>query len=207
MSIVVSFHDYTPVARYDNTAWQEVTIEETDDPVDGTWTLIDTIALDPVDADPADPAARSFTTPNGTAANLWYRITFVDALGRTTIPTDPIQDAAGASYATVTELARILKLRTPTTAQEEAMLRVLAAAAGEIRAELDLASTDYLEGWELELCAQVNLDRAADLWRHTESIPGVLGSLDETLASQPVRYSWERYAQRLAPAKRQWGLA
>lgn len=209
MGIVVSFQDFTPAARYDNVPWTEVEIFETDDPDTGTWTLIDTITLDPVDADPSLPASRDFTTENGTAVNQWYRIVFLDGTGDQTEPSAAMHNIASAvtAYATIDELARILHIRTPTDAQTAAMKRVLLAAAGEINMEINLADDDALEGWERDLCEQVNLDRAADLWRHTESIPGVLGVVDEAVPSTPGRYSWERYAQRLSPLKRQWGLA
>lgn len=112
------------------------------------------------------------------------------------------------AFATATELARILKIRTPSTEQSAALDRVLLAAAGEIYAEINLADTDTLADWETDLCMQVNLDRGADLWRHTESIPGMTGLLGEGDGTPlPGRYSWDRYAQRLAPVKRQWGLA
>jgi hypothetical protein len=115
---------------------------------------------------------------------------------------------AGDTYATTDELFRILKIRTPTAEQQDAGDRVMLAAAGEINAEIDLAETTDLADWQLSLAAQVNLDRAADLWRHTESIPGITGLLgDEATPSLPGRYSWERYAQRLAPLKDQWGIA
>src|SRR4029077_5259943 len=111
------------------------------------------------------------------------------------------------AYASIDELARILKLRTPSDAQHAAMKRVLLTAAGEINREIDFAEDDALEGWERDLCEQVNLDRAADLWRHTESVPGIVGIPDEAMPSTFGRYSWNRYAERLAPVKRQWGLA
>lgn len=208
MGIVVSFQDFTPAARYDSVPWTDVLIYETDDPDTGTWTLIDTIALTP-DVDPSDPASRDFTTENGSAVNQWYRIIFVDGTGDQTEPSAPLQNIPSAvtAYASVDELARILHIRVPTDTQTTAMKRVLLAAAGEINREIDFASDDALEGWEQDLCEQVNLDRAADLWRHTESVPGVLGVVDEIVPSSPGRYSWERYAQRLAPIKRQWGLA
>lgn len=120
----------------------------------------------------------------------------------------PDDIVTGDTFATTAELFRILKVRTPTADQTAAAERVLFAAAGEIRAEIDIVTDDDLAGWELALCEQVNLDRAADLWRHTESIPGITGLMgDEGGAILPGRYSWERYAQRLAPLKRQWGLA
>ncbi len=209
MGVVVSFQDFTPVVRYDAIPWTQIEVWETDDPDTGTWTQIDTIAISPVDPDPTAPASQSFTTENGTAVNMWYRIVFVDATGDRTEPTAAIHNIPSAvvAYASIDELARILKLRTPTAAQTAAMRRVLLAAAGEINMEIDFADDDALEGWERDLCEQVNLDRAADLWRHTESVPGIVGIPDEAMPVTFGRYSWERYAQRLSPVKRQWGLA
>ena len=88
-------------------------------------------------------------------------------------------------------------------------------ATGEINAEIDRADDDPIAGWEIDLAEQVCLDRAADLWRHTESIPGVTGLLGDeggfATSTGPLlayqRYSWERYAQRLAPLKEQFGIA
>ncbi len=111
------------------------------------------------------------------------------------------------AYSDATELARILKIRSPSAAQTAALNQVLLVAAGEINSEIGLTNSD-LAGWELALAVQVNLDRAADLWRHTESIPGITGLLgDESAPSLPGRYSWNRYAERLAPLKSSWGLA
>jgi hypothetical protein len=111
------------------------------------------------------------------------------------------------AFATTDELFRILKIRTPSADQTTAATETLLTAAGEIYAEIDLADTDTLADWETDLCKRVNLDRAADLWRHTESVPGVGTILDADMTIAPGRYSWQRYAERLAPVKRQWGLA
>jgi hypothetical protein len=207
---VITFEQFTPSPRFDSVAWETARVEEgTSD--DGPWTVIDNIALVPVDADPTAPATRDFTTSNGTALDLWYRIIFVDGVANESQPTIPIQNSQGdiigeTPYATVGELFRILKIRAPTAEQTVAGDRVLAAAALEINAELDLA--EPLSDPPPALVVGVNLDRAADLWRHTESIAGVTGLLgDEGAIVTPARYSWERYAQRLAPLKEQWGLA
>jgi hypothetical protein len=74
---VVSFTDYTPVPRFDNVPWTTVMIEESTMET-GPWTLIDTQTLSPVDADPSDPMARSFTTNKATLVNGWYMISFGD---------------------------------------------------------------------------------------------------------------------------------
>ena len=210
MSLAVTFENYRPAPRYDSEPWTEVQIEES--PVLGdaeVWTLIDTITLNPVDADPTDPAARDFTTPNGTAADYWYRVTFVDGNGDESLPTTPVQNSVAASpYADTTELARILKIRTPTAEQEVAMERVLETAAGEINSEIDLDDETELSGWQLSLAAEVNLERAVEHWRQQEAafglvaIGGDLGGVERV-----ARDTWDRHANKLAPLKGQWGLA
>lgn len=111
-------------------------------------------------------------------------------------------------YTTTEELARILKLRNVSEDQEAALVRNLTTALVEIDKEIDLAEDVTLTDEELQLAANVQLDRAADLWRHTEAIPGITGLMgDSGEIVTPGRYSWERYAQRLAPLKDQWGIA
>lgn len=115
---------------------------------------------------------------------------------------------SAVGYTTTEELARILKLGTPSDAREAALVRVLTAAQVEIDAEIDLDDDTTLTADQLQLAANVQLDRAADLWRHTEAIPGITGLMgDSGEVITPGRYSWERYAQRLAPLKDQWGIA
>ena len=111
------------------------------------------------------------------------------------------------AYADTTELARILKIRTPSDEQEAALDRVLEAAAGEIDSELDLAATSSLtQAWQIALLEQVNLERAAELWKLQEVQFGVvLGS--EFGATHIARNTWDKHAYVLAPLKDQWGIA
>lgn len=210
MPEVITFLRYRPPERYDSLPWTEVRIEEAATE-DGTYTQIDVIALSPLDADPADPAYRSFTTENGTAEDLWYRISFADADGDTTVPTAPIQNTTTdtttvTAYATLDELQRILKIRTPTTEQEAAMERVLLVAAGEIDAEIDLATGADLSGWQLALAEEVNLERAVEHWHQLPVAFGIIG-LDSEAPMRLARDTWERHAHKLAPLKGQWGMA
>jgi hypothetical protein len=209
---VVTFRDFVPPSRYDEPtplAWITARIEEAATAA-GPWTTIDTITLDPVDADPTNPQVRNLTTENASAADgLWYRIVFVDATGDEAQPTEPLENTAddGAPFATVQELARILKIRTPTSAQTVAMTRVLTAAAGEIRSEIDLDEDSELAGWQLYLVAEVNLERAVEHWQQQESPFGIIGLGAEFGATHTARDSWERHAHKLAPLKGQWGIA
>jgi predicted carbohydrate-binding protein with CBM5 and CBM33 domain len=206
MTQVVTFERFVPVARYDSLPWTQVRIEEAATE-DGAYAEIETIALSPVDDDPTDPQARSFTTEDANDGELWYRIIFVDANGDESAPTDPIQNTDIIdAYATIPELARILKIRTPSTDQTYAMGRVLLAAAGEINNEISLTEGNELAGWHLELAAQVNLERAAELWKLQEVQFGViLGG--ELGAVHIARDSWKKHEITLGPLKQNWGFA
>jgi hypothetical protein len=212
VSQVVSFQEYTPPARFDSVAWSEIRIEESDtDEVstDTVWTQIDAITITPVDPDPSQPAARSFSTPNGSdTLNLWYRVIYADASSDTSPPTDPVQNLPIVAYATTTDLFRILKKRDPSDAEVSAAQGDLDTATIEINTEIDWAD-DHPPATadQLELLRGVCLDRAADLWRHRESAPGILGVVDEGVPSAPGRYSFARYNARLSPLKDLWGIA
>lgn len=208
MAQVITFEDYRPVPRYDGIPWTEVLIQEALTET-GTYNTIDTIALSPVDADPSDPATRSFTTELASdTLGLWYRLIFQDATGDSQQPTAPVQNLAPAqAYASVSELARILKIRTPSAEQRDAMERVLSVAAGEINSEIDLAADVDLAAWQLALCAEVNLERAVEHWRQQEAPFGLVELAGIAGVERTARDSWERHANKLAPLKNQWGLA
>lgn len=208
MAVIVSFEDFIPAARFDSIAWEQVEIWEASTAL-GTYTLIDTLTLSPVDADPADPASRDFSTDNGTADDQWYKVRFVDGNGDYSEYTEPIQnvqdDTYAVAYATPDELARILKIRTPSADQTAAMNRVLTAAALEIDAELGRAgmfSSPYPP-----LVVHVNLQRAAELWTLQEVPTGIVGLGGEFGATHMARNTWDKYAYTLAPLKDSWGLA
>jgi len=210
MAQVITFENYLPAARYDSLPWTEADIEE-GTTTDGPWVLLETIALSPVDADPTNPAYRDFTTELASDdEDLWYRIVFKDATGDESQATTPVQNSEAASfsaYSNVLELARILKIRTPSAEQTNAMERVLVAAAGEIRSEIDLAADVTLTGWQLALAAEVNLERAAELWMREEVPHGIAGIGSEFGATHLARNSWDKHAYTLAPLKNQWGIA
>jgi hypothetical protein len=204
---VVTFVDYQPPQRFDATPWTQVRIEESATQT-GTYVPLETKALTPVDTDPANPAYRSFTTEKGTALDYWYRVVFVDATGDVSQPTTPVQNVAGSTvttdvYATSDELFRRLKVRTPTVDQQAAATRVLGAAAGEINARMGRQTG--LAHWELQLVAEVNLDRAEELWNEGEVPFGAIG-LDNP--SGPVFLSRKsRALAKLNVLQQSWGVA
>ncbi len=208
MSTVLSFPPYTPPARNDDEPWTEALVEQADT-ADGSYSLIDTFELTPLDSDPTKPQIRDVITYLASdTPGKWYRIVWNDALAHHSLPTVPIQQLGAdvTPFTTPTELFRVVRVKQPTTEQTAAADRVILAAAQEIMDEIDLTTLELTAG-DVAVCQSVNLDRAADLWRHTESAPGVLGVVDEFQSSVPGRYSWGRYAARLSVVKDKWGIA
>jgi hypothetical protein len=57
----------------------------------GPWDVRgDVRTLTPVDVDPEDPQPRSFTVDGALPTDVWWRVTFIDALGDESLPTDPV---------------------------------------------------------------------------------------------------------------------
>ncbi len=207
MTIVVTFEDFVPPPRYDAVPFVEARVEESATQ-DGVYTAIETVTFLIPDPDPANPGIRNFTTDQGTATGYWYQIVFVDGSGGESLPTAPLQNVAGAvsphMYAEVAELARILKIRTPTAEQTVALRRVLEAAASEIDAEL--GRTDSLSSPYPALVVEVSLERAVEHWAQGEVPFGIVG-LGDTGAVYTARDTWDRHAHKLSPLKQTWGLA
>ena len=111
------------------------------------------------------------------------------------------------AYAETDELARILKIRTPTDDQTAALERVLDAATAEIDAEINLASDTVLSSEQTAIAEQVCLRRASELWFAQEVPLGVTGIGSEFGTTHLARNSWDKHAYDLAPLKDQWGLA
>lgn len=118
----------------------------------------------------------------------------------------PDGDFDGTTYATVDELYPILKIREPTATQIAKAERVMLAAAGEIVRELDLDDDQELDGYGVAMAAQVNLSRAAELWKEEEVQFGLMLS-EVSGAAYIARDTWEKHAIKLATLKGQWGFA
>lgn len=215
MAEVITFVNYRPPPRYDSLPWTTVRIQEAATE-SGTYTLLESIVLSPLDADPTAPMLRSFTTELGTAPEYWYRILFGDASGDTSQPTAPVQNSTGATipavqaYGTIAELARRLKITTPTLAQQEAMQLALDSAAEEIDWELDGTPS-----WTPPpstppyppLVVEVNYERAVEHWQQGQSPFGIIGMGGDVIPVVAARDSWYRHRLKLLPLKGSFGIA
>lgn len=116
MSNIITFDNYRPGARTDGEPWTQARVEEAAAQA-GPWTVIDTVALDPLDPDPRYPRARSFTADGATLLIGWYRVVFVDADGDEE-PTDPVLFPSWLQRVrpTVAEIGALLRARTRSDA-------------------------------------------------------------------------------------------
>lgn len=111
-------------------------------------------------------------------------------------------------YVTVGELQRVLGKTTTTPAELDAMTRVIEAAAGEIDWDLGYTTEVPAPSPPPPVLADVNLDRAAELWRFNYSTAA--GILDVGPEQAPViapRDTWYRHHLRLNPLRTSWGVA
>jgi hypothetical protein len=82
----------------------------------------------------------------------------------------------------------------------------MAAAAWEIRNEVDLAADVTLDAGALTMCAMVNLGRAAELWKQEETQLGIMLGIDQGSVYVGTD-TWKRWAIMLHPAKDRFGFA
>lgn len=210
MTVVVTLEDYRPSPRYDGLPWTQVRIQEAPAST-GSWVTLETQNLSPVDSDPKNPAYRNFTTALGTAAEQWYRVIFIDAAVATGLPTFPIQNVADDRpvYASVSELALLLRIQTQASSRHNSLMRVLKTAADEIDSEI---GTVDIRGMPLPysnppaIAREVNLERAVEHWQQEQSPFGIIGIADVGM-TYTARDSWDRHAHKLAPLKGEWGIA
>lgn len=109
------------------------------------------------------------------------------------------------AYASVTELASLLRLDSPTQQQLEGMQRALDEAAAEIDWDLDVAAFP-LDDPPPPLVVGVNLDRAVEHWRQSYSPFGVIAVAAESEPIITARNSWYRHHLKLAALRRSWGV-
>lgn len=95
-----SFEGYAPPRRYDGLPFTSALIREAAT-AGGPYTTIDTKALTPADADPANPVSRNFTTDDATLETGWYIIRWQDAASAT-FDSDPIQYVPSGSSSVIT---------------------------------------------------------------------------------------------------------
>jgi hypothetical protein len=116
-------------------------------------------------------------------------------------PFDPVPPSD--MYTTTDELFRVMKVRSPTADQIAQAERCLQMAAGEINSKM--GRLDDLEPWQQQLCVEVNLERATEIWQEAEVPFGVIGLDNPSGPTHLARRS--RALAKLVPAQQSWGVA
>jgi hypothetical protein len=204
LTVVVSLTGVTPPARYDGLPWTTARIQEAATAA-GSYTQIEAVTLNPVDSDPSDPLSRDFTSTLGTAASQFYRVIFRDAAGFDSPASPVVQNTtATTAYATADQLSPLIQIaRRRRRSRQQAMNRVLLAAAGEINSEIGRTS---LAGWELALARRSTSSARLSIGSRRRRRSGSSGWVTGCRVTPP-RDSWDRHAHKLAPLKRSWGVA
>jgi hypothetical protein len=142
---VVSFTDYIPPPRYDAQSWTQARIEEAAVST-GPWAILETKDLAPLDANPAQPQKRSFTTELATLDSGWYRITWLDAQGAASPPTEPVPNVpGGGAVPAVDEVAALLQERTWANGVQQGTFNTdTTPTADQAQRLIDLAVDDVL---------------------------------------------------------------
>lgn len=111
------------------------------------------------------------------------------------------------TYVDRDELQRVLGKQNPTAAEVAAMDRVLEAAAAEIDWDLGYSTDSPAPDPPPPIVVDVNLDRAAELWRFNFSVGGVYPQGAEMGVVVAPRDTWNRHHLRLNPLRVHVGIA
>jgi hypothetical protein len=169
MTYTRTFEGYAPPKRYDGLPFVSVTIREASAAA-GPYTTIDTKALSPIDANPATPATRNFTTDDATLPNGWYLIVWTDGAGAT-FDSEPVAAGLGASATAVETLREMTGVGETEYSIDDVtywtddqlsavLLRHTTVADDETVIDFDGAAADVLEAWSarLALAYDVTMD-------------------------------------------------
>jgi hypothetical protein len=104
-------------------------------------------------------------------------------------------------YVDVSELQRVLAKPAPTAAELDAMNRVLEAAAHEIDWDLGYTVETPAPSPTPAILANVNLNRAEELWRFNFSTVGILTIGPDPTPIVTPRDTWYRHHLMLNPLR------
>lgn len=185
MGFVVTIEDVTPAARYDSVPWETIQVYEAASAV-GTFALIDTQSISPVDADPAHPATRNLTTSNATFEHGYYKLRFSDALGGTQ-DTDVI--SVGSALLTLSDLKAALGVASGDVdpVRDKRLTQAIrgASAAVSAYADRDWVTSAITEqrSFEYDGSGFLDIDDCASITAVTYS----LGGYDQVLPADQWR--------------------
>lgn len=111
MAFTRSFQGYGPPPSYDKAPFTKARLEESA-AEDGEWALLQEFTLEPVDADPANPAPRDFTTDLAALDPGYYRFTWVKADASVFVGDAVLFPAAPEWTPAVADVGALIRART-----------------------------------------------------------------------------------------------
>jgi hypothetical protein len=135
--------NFAPPPRLDGQPFTQMRVEESPTET-GTWTLVpgSLVALNPIDADPAEPMLRSFTTDQATLPNSWLRVVFLDAQGDLSIGDAVNNQSTGVTgLASIADVRRALGNVNQSTVSDLDLLYYLNVAASTLENKLPQFTT------------------------------------------------------------------
>ncbi len=180
----------------------------------GTFELIDTQALDPVDEDPTNPLARDLTTDEATLEVAWYRFNWVDD-NDDTFTGGPIFFAVSTPgwRPSLEDVAALLRVRTKDNVGEyvgifnddtrptgEQVEELIDQAVADVKMRAGGSFPDEL----IDSARETATTRTANLIE-ISYLPELTG--DDRTAYQSFRLTFEEQVAQLARATNWWVLA
>lgn len=161
--MIRSFFGQLPPVRYDGLPFTTALIRESATE-SGSYSTIETVALFPLDSNPADPEPRNLTTDSATLADGWYIIRWVDAAAATS-DSDPINyltaSEGSAEQIAREKIARMVEATSEPVLTEDDLDDLVDAAA---RADADGRYRDdasWEPTWDLNAAAAEGWARKA----------------------------------------------
>lgn len=143
MARILGLADFRPSKRFDGQAWTQVRVEETDD-LAGTWEEIETVSLEPVDADATKPALRSISA---SVSKPWARLVFLHEEGEDA-PCPHVFVDGPSFLPTVADVSSILRARTYSGKHPDPDNPMAVIAGGVQLGEFDANTTPSAEDVE-----------------------------------------------------------
>jgi hypothetical protein len=215
VSEVVTFVGYRPPARYDQLPWTQAVIQEAATET-GSYTTVDTVTLTPVDSRPVRPGPTVVHDRARHRPRLLVPGSVPRRNGRQqpADQPDPERRRINRGHARLRDPGRAATgaaETAPTAAETVAMQRDLDVAAREIDWDLsyDPASNPAPAPATAEyaLLADVNLDRAVELWATHQRPFGAQQAGADMMPLVAPRDTWHRHHLRLNPLRTSFGVA
>jgi hypothetical protein len=127
VAFVKTIYGNYPPPREDGLPFTQARIDESQEQF-GTYDILETFALSPLDADPSHPQGRDFTITTSQFEDSWLKVVWIDANGDLSI-NDPIDASSEPpTIASVADVRRVLRLGPGQVVSDDDLAYILNVA-------------------------------------------------------------------------------